>query len=133
MILTYFPMMVLPIYLAINAIDETLLAACRDLGGSPVHVLADIVLPLSLPGVLGGIVFTLGSALAAWVEPTILGGGFVDLLSNSVESAYSALRVPMVAALSAFVVILLAVLLGTSFLVMRRFVDFGNVFRSIKE
>ena len=133
MILTYFPMMVLPIYLAINAIDETLLAACRDLGGSPVHVLADIVLPLSLPGVLGGIVFTLGSALAAWVEPTILGGGFVDLLSNSVESAYSALRVPMVAALSAFVVILLGVLLVASLVVMRRFVDFGDVFRSIKE
>lgn len=133
MILTYFPLMVLPIYLAIHAIDENLLAACRDLGGSPFDVLKDIVLPLSLPGVLGGIVFTLGSALAAWVEPTMLGGGFVNVLSNSVASAYSALRVPMVAALSAFVIMVLGALLGVCFLVMRRFVNFGDAFRTLKE
>jgi hypothetical protein len=49
-------------------------------------------------------VLTLGSALAAWVEPTLLGGGFVNLLSNSVESAFTALRYPVVAALTAFAI-----------------------------
>jgi len=132
MVIDNFPMMVLPIYLAINVIDDTLIAACEDLGGSPLRVLRDVILPLSLPGILGGIVFTLGSSLAAWVEPSMLGGGFVDVLSNSISSAYSALRVPMVAALSTFVVVLLAVLLCILALVMRRFVRFGEVFRSMK-
>lgn len=132
MAISDFPMMVLPIYLAINVIDDTLIAACQDLGGSPFRVLKDVILPLSLPGVLGGIVFTLGSALAAWVEPSMLGGGFVEMLSDSITSAYSALRVPMVAALSTFVIVLLAVLLCLLALAMRRFVRIGEVFRSMK-
>lgn len=132
MVISYFPMMVLPIYLAMNIIDDTLIAACQDLGGSPFRVLRDIILPLSLPGILGGIVFTLGSALGAWVEPTMLGGGFVDVLSNSITSAYSALRVPMVAALSTFVIVLLIALLCLLALAMRRFVRLGEVFRSMK-
>ena len=41
----------------------------------------------------------------------MLGGGFVNLLSNSVESAFTGLRYPVVAALTTFVIALLAVLL----------------------
>lgn len=132
MIIDNFPMMVLPIYMAINVIDDTLISACEDLGGSPFRVLKDVIFPLSLPGILGGIIFTLGSSLAAWIEPSMLGGGFVDVLSNSISSAYSALRVPMVAALSTFVVVLLGLLLCILVVAMRRFVRFGEVFRSMK-
>lgn len=132
MVIDNFPMMVLPIYMAINVIDDTLISACEDLGGSPFRVLKDVILPLSLPGILGGIVFTLGSSLAAWIEPSMLGGGFVNVLSNSISGAYSALRVPMVAALSTFVVLLLALILGILALGMRRFVRFGEVFQSMK-
>ena len=132
MVVTLFPMMVLPIYLAMSVIDDALLQAASDLGASPARVLWDIVVPLSLPGVLAGIVFTLGPALAAWVEPSMLGGGFVNMLSNSVESAYSALRVPVVAALSAFVIVLLAVLLAVFVVAFRRVVDFADVFRQVR-
>ena len=89
-------------------------------------------MPLSLPGVLAGFVLTLGSALAAWVEPSMLGGGFVNLLSNSVESAFTALRYPVVAALTTFVIALLAVLLVVLMLVGRRFGDLSSTFRVLK-
>ena len=69
---------------------------------------------------MAGIVFSRGPALAAWVEPGMLGGGFVNLISNSIESAYSALRYPVVAALSAFVILLLLLLLGIMYLIARR-------------
>ena len=85
-----------------------------------------------LRAVLAGFVLTLGSALAAWVEPTMLGGGFVNLLSNSVESAFTALRYPVVAALTTFVIALLAVLLLLLTLVVRRFGDLSSVFRVLK-
>ena len=75
---------------------------------------------------------TLGSALAAWVEPSMLGGGFVNLLSNSVESAFTGLRYPVVAALSTFVIALLAVLLVILMLVARRFGDLSSTFRVLK-
>lgn len=116
-----FPPMVLPIFLAITLIDDSMIEASSDLGATPAQTLTRIIIPLSLPGVLAGFVFTLGSALAAWVEPGMLGGGFVNLLSNSIESAYTALRYPVVAALSAFVIGLLLLPLGILLLVLRRF------------
>jgi spermidine/putrescine transport system permease protein len=132
MIVTYFPTMVLPIYLAINIIDDTLLQASDDLGASPAQTLVHIILPLSLPGIMAGILFTLGPALAAWVEPSMLGGGFVNLLSNSVESAYTALKYPVVAALSTFVIILLGVILLILLFVARRFGDLSSTFRVLR-
>jgi len=115
--------MVIPIYLAISLIDDSLIEASNDLGASPWQTLGRIIVPLSLPGVMAGVVFCLGPALAAWVEPGMLGGGFVNLISNSIESAYTALRYPVVAALSAFVILLLVLMLGGMALVARhRFV-----------
>jgi spermidine/putrescine transport system permease protein len=132
MIVTYFPTMVLPIYMAINIIDDSLLQASADLGASPAQTLAHVVLPLALPGIMAGILFTLGPALAAWVEPSMLGGGFVNLLSNSVESAYTALKYPVVAALSTFVMLLLGGLLLILVVVARRFGDLASTFKVLK-
>ncbi|MDO8291512.1 MAG: ABC transporter permease [Gallionella sp.] len=132
MLITYFPTMVLPIYMGINVIDDTLIDASNDLGGTPVQTLTHVVIPLSLPGVIAGVVFTLGPALAAWVEPSMLGGGFVNLLSNSIESAYTALKYPVVAALSSLIILLLAVLVAGLALVSRRFGDLSSAFRVLK-
>ncbi|MBW3098033.1 ABC transporter permease [Pseudohoeflea coraliihabitans] len=132
MIIAFFPTMVLPVYLAINVIDEALIEASEDLGATPFQTLKNVIFPLSLPGVLAGIVFTLGPALAAWVEPSMLGGGFVNLLSNSIESAYTALKYPVVAALSTFIILLLAVLLIIMLLIARRFGDLSSTFRVLK-
>lgn len=131
MLVTYFPLMVLPIYMALSIIDDALIQASYDLGASPAQTLFRITIPLALPGILTGFILTLGSTLAAWVEPSMLGGGFVNLLSNSVESAYNALRYPVVAALSSFVVLLLGLLVLALALVARRFGDVGSIFRSL--
>jgi ABC-type spermidine/putrescine transport system permease subunit I len=132
MIAPYFPTMVLPIYLAMTFIDDDLIKASNDLGGSPFQTLLNVIIPLSLPGIIAGVVFTLGPALAAWVEPGMLGGGFVNLLSNSVESAYTALKYPVVAALSTFVILILAVLLGLLLLLSRRVADLGASFKVMR-
>ena len=132
MVLSYFPMMVLPVYTAMTAIDDALIEASNDLGASPAQTLFNVIVPLSLPGVLAGFVLTLGSALAAWVEPSMLGGGFVNLLSNSVESAFTALRYPVVAALTALVIALLGVLLLIMLLFARYLGDLSSAFRVLK-
>jgi spermidine/putrescine transport system permease protein len=62
----------------------------------------------------------------------MLGGGFVNLLSNSVESAFTALRYPVVAALSTFVIVLLVALLFILLLLTRRFGDVLSAFRVLK-
>jgi spermidine/putrescine transport system permease protein len=132
MVISYFPMMVLPIYMAMSVIDDTLISAAADLGATPARIVVDIILPLSLPGVLAGVVFTLGPALASWVEPNLLGGGFVNMLSNSVDSAYGALRYPVVAALSSFVVLMIGIIFAALMFVTRRFADLSMSFRSLQ-
>jgi spermidine/putrescine transport system permease protein len=132
MVVSYFPMMILPIYMAISVIDDTLISAAADLGATPARIVFDIILPLSLPGVLAGVIFTLGPALASWVEPNLLGGGFVNMLSNSVDSAYGALRYPIVAALSSFVVLMVGVMFAVLMFLTRRFADLSTSFRSLQ-
>jgi spermidine/putrescine transport system permease protein len=132
MLAPYFPTMVLPIFLAVSFIENDLIEASSDLGASPFQNFRNIILPLSLPGVMAGVIFTLGPALAAWVEPGMLGGGFVNLLSNSVESAYTALKYPTLAALSTLVVLILAVLLAVMVLLTRRVADLGGAFRAMR-
>ncbi len=133
MLAPYFPTMFLPIYLAIMLIENDLLKASSDLGASPFQTLVRVILPLSLPGILAGVIITLGAALAAWVEPGMLGGGFVNLLSHSIESAYTALRYPIVSALSAFIIILLSVLLLILIVVTRRTASLSGLFRAMHQ
>jgi ABC-type spermidine/putrescine transport system permease subunit I len=133
MLAPYFPTMVLPIYLAVTLISDDLLKASNDLGASPFQTLVRVIIPLSLPGILAGVIFTLGPALAAWVEPGMLGGGFVNLLSHSIESAYTALRYPIVAALSAFIIALLSILLLILVVVTRRTANMSSLFRAMHQ
>ena len=133
MLAPYFPTMFLPIYLAVTLIEDDLLKASNDLGASPFQTLVRVILPLSLPGVLAGVIVTLGAALAAWVEPGMLGGGFVNLLSHSIESAYTALRYPIVAALSAFIIVLLSFLLLILIVVTRRTASLSGLFRAMHQ
>ena len=67
-----------------------------------------MILPLALPGVVAGFVFTLVPLMAAFVEPQMLGGGKVDLLGNSVDAALRELKYPTAAALSTVVIAILA-------------------------
>jgi spermidine/putrescine transport system permease protein len=132
MVLSNFPVMMLPIYMAISVIDDTLIAAAADLGASPARILFDVILPMSMPGILAGVVFTLGPALASWIEPNMLGGGFVNMLSNSVDSAYSALRYPVVAALSSLVILMVGLMLIVLMFVTRRVADMSTSFRNLQ-
>lgn len=120
-IISLFPTMMLPLYMAITLIDDALIDASNDLGGSPLQTLTRIIIPLALPGIITGSLFTFGSAMAAWVEPSMLGGGFVNLLGNSIESAYSALRYPVLAALTTLIIVILLGLVALLMLAMRLF------------
>ena len=132
MLAPYFPTMVFPIFLVVSLIDDDYLEAARDLGASKAHVLFHIILPLSLPGIVAGAVFTMVPLMATWVEPEMLGGGFVNLLGPSVEAAIRNLKYPTAAALSVFVIILLAVLLTLLVLATRRLGSIGDVFLALR-
>lgn len=132
MIGPYFPTMVFPIFLVLTLIDDEYIQASYDLGASPGQTLLNVIFPLALPGIIAGIVFTLVPLMAAWVEPQMLGGGFVNLLGASVESALRELKYPTAAALSTVVIAMLAILLVLLITITRKRADIGTLFHAIR-
>jgi putrescine transport system permease protein len=71
---TYLPFMVLPLYAVLEKQDPDLREAAEDLGATPWRVFMDITLPLSLPGIIAGLMLVFIPAVGEYVIPTLLGG-----------------------------------------------------------
>ncbi len=71
---TYLPFMVLPLYAVLEKQDPDLHEAAEDLGATPWRVFIDITLPLSVPGIIGGLMLVFIPAVGEYVIPTLLGG-----------------------------------------------------------
>jgi spermidine/putrescine transport system permease protein len=85
----YLPYMVIPIYLSLDRLDERLLEAAGDLGANPVRTFWNVTLPLSLPGVVGGIVMVFIAGFGAYVTPKLLGGSSGIMFGNVLADQYS--------------------------------------------
>ena len=88
MLSMYLPFMILPIYSVLVKLDHHLIEAARDLGASRLQTFMNVILPLSLPGVVSGIIMTLLPAMTTFALPERLGGGKVILIGNVIEDAF---------------------------------------------
>jgi spermidine/putrescine transport system permease protein len=70
----YLPYAILPILLSLERLDRNLLYAAADLGASPLQQLWRIVIPLSMPGILGAAILVFILSISAYVTPALLGG-----------------------------------------------------------
>lgn len=104
----YLPLMVLPLYAAIDRFDHRLLEAAYDLYASRMAVLRRIIFPIVKPGIVAGSILVFIPSLGAYVTPRILGGGRNMMIGNFIELQFGQGRNwPLGAALS--VVLLLVV------------------------
>jgi putrescine transport system permease protein len=71
---SYLPFMILPLYSALEKMDDTLLEAASDLGCPPLKAFWQITFPLSLPGVIAGCFLVFIPAVGEFVIPDLLGG-----------------------------------------------------------
>ncbi len=102
----YFPNMVWPIYLSLMLIGDDLIEASRDLGAGPWATLRLTVLPLALPGIVAGCVFTFVPILGDGVVPALLGGGKQEYLADTVMSLSTSMNYSGAAAVSTIVLAL---------------------------
>ncbi|ONI38535.1 ABC transporter permease [Candidatus Epulonipiscium fishelsonii] len=89
MIYNFFPFMVLPIYNALAKIDPTLIEASYDLGANKVQTFQRVILPLSMPGVITGILMVFMPSLTTFMVTRLLGGGQVVLIGNIIEEQFT--------------------------------------------
>ena len=110
MAVIYLPYAILPIFLSLERISPSLLAASADLGGRPGQTFRNVVLPLSLPGSIVGALFVMVLALGDYLTPQMVGGNQGFTFGRAVWSQFGmAFNWPFGAALA--VVLLLSVVL----------------------
>lgn len=84
----YLPLMVFPIYVALEKLDKSLLEAAADLGTPPWRSFLQITLPLSMPGVLTGSVLVFILLTGEYLIPALLGGGKVFFVGNALVDLF---------------------------------------------
>lgn len=106
---SYVPYVILTCYLALQAIDDSLIEAARSLGAPRRTILRRLILPLAAPGLIAGAVLVFVPVVGSFMEPRLLGGRTGTYYGTVIEDQFVAVfNWPLGAALS---FILLAVVL----------------------
>ena len=106
----WLPFMVLPIYAGLERIPDSLLDASGDLGGRPWTTFRRVVLPLALPAVVAGSIFTFSLTLGDYITPTLVSS--TQFIGNVVYSNVGiANNLPLAAAFATVPVAIMVVYL----------------------
>ena len=112
LVYSFLPLMVLPIYASMEKMDVRLLEAATDLYSSRVQLIRKIILPLSMPGIIGGSILVFVPCLGAFIAPDLLGGGKKLLLGSLIQFQFSYARNwPFGAAMAMFLLALVIIVL----------------------
>jgi spermidine/putrescine transport system permease protein len=108
----YLPLMVLPLFAAIDRFDMRLLEAAHDLYASRWQMLRRVILPIVKPGIVAGSILVFVPSLGAYVTPRVLGGGKNMMIGNFIELQFGQGRNwPLGAALSMTLLLIVMVAL----------------------
>jgi len=107
---SFLPYMVLPIYVSLEKLDRRLIEAAFDLGANRWLAFRRVILPLSMPGVVGGAILVFVPGLGAFISPELLGGAKSMMIGSLIQQQFGQSRNwPFCAALS-FVLLVLVLL-----------------------
>lgn len=112
LVYTLLPFMILPLYASIEKLDTRLLEAARDLGAGKLRAFVHVTVPLTLPGIIAGIMLVFLPALGMFYIPDILGGAKSMLVGNFIKNQFLTSRDwPAGAAASVVLTVIMAILL----------------------
>ncbi len=112
MVYVFVPFMFLPLYASIEKLDHSLIEASQDLGANRLQTFFRVILPMTLPGIVGGSIIVFIPSLGNFIVPSLLGGAKVVMIGNLIEQQFlSARNWPFGAALGMMVMAAVLVLL----------------------
>jgi putative spermidine/putrescine transport system permease protein len=108
----WLPFMILPVASALERVPTSLLHASADLGARPGQTLRTVILPLAMPGLAAGSVFTFSLTLGDYIIPTIVGapGFFIGMMVYQQQGLAG--NIPLAAAFSVVPIVLIAIYLA---------------------
>lgn len=89
MVYNFLPFMIFPIYTSLISIDSDLINAAKDLGSNASQVFRKVIFPLSVPGIITGIIFVFMPSATSFIIPMYLGGGKTDMIGNIIERQFT--------------------------------------------
>jgi putative spermidine/putrescine transport system permease protein len=108
----WLPFMILPVYAALERIPHSYIEASRDLGGRGPRTFWSVILPLALPGVVAGSIFTFSLTLGDYITPVLVGGTSSQFIGNVVyDSVNGAGNLPFGAAFAVVPVVVMGIYL----------------------
>jgi putative spermidine/putrescine transport system permease protein len=120
----WLPFMVLPVYASLEKIPGSYLEASADLGAGGLTTLRRVVLPLAVPGIAAGSIFTFSLTLGDYIAPGLVGGPSSQLIGNVVFANVGvANNVPFAAAFAMVPLVIMALYLA----LMKRLGAFENL------
>lgn len=109
----WLPFMIMPIYSAIERIPYSLFEAAQDLGAMAWRTFFKVILPLAMPGVVAGSIFTFSLTLGDYITPVLVGGPGSDFIGNVVYANVGiANNIPFAAAYATIPLIVMAAYLA---------------------
>jgi putative spermidine/putrescine transport system permease protein len=107
----WLPYMILPLAAALERVPNSLLEASADLGAQPRQTLRTVILPLALPGLAAGSVFTFSLTLGDYIIPSVVGapGYFIGMMVYQQQG--TAGNLPLAAAFAVVPIVLISVYL----------------------
>ena len=118
----YAPFAILPIYIALEKIDRSLLEAGRDLGESRAMTFWRVTLPLAMPGVVAAALIVFIPTIGDYVTPALIGGGKIPMIANLIQVQMLALdNRPLGSALAVTAMAIVALVSVVFLFINRRF------------
>lgn len=105
----FLPFMILPIYSVVKLIDPRLWEAGATLGASPVYRFRNIILPLTMPGIISGMAFVFSMSVSMFVIPSLLMGDRFQTLATLTGRSFLLMRNQALGSATAVVLLVLAV------------------------
>jgi len=117
----YLPYMVLCLYSSLEGIGDNLIQASLTLGASKWKTFTNIVFPMSVPGLLSGILLVFVPVAGSFMEPGLVGGANGAMVGSMIDTQYSgSLNMGYGAALSCTLLIVLSIIMGLTRLATAR-------------
>jgi putative spermidine/putrescine transport system permease protein len=104
----WLPYMVLPIQAALERVPKSLLEASEDLGAKPQRTFRHVILPLVIPGVIAGSIFTFSLTLGDFIVPTIMGNSSYYIGQAVLSHQGTSGNIPLAAAMTSVPMLIMA-------------------------
>ena len=88
LVYAYLPFMILPIYVSAEKVDGSLVEAAHDLGAGPLRAFSSVIIPLTQPGILAGVLLVFVPAIGMFAITDLMGGAQVPLIGNVIQNQF---------------------------------------------